>query len=360
MSRSSIARLGAGLTALSLTAALAQPPDGNPLVTVPVERFATLPDGVAHPEGIAANPLTRDVFVGTFNFASENFVLRLARDGHVTAQKSFGASPLLGLEYRAGKVYILNFSDPGSGGQGSLQRIDAGFDAGSAVETVAVMPTVGAPPDRFAQNPDGSQDQTIFGSTGHAAPNAMAFDQAGNLYISDSFQGAIFRVPNATACAAPCAVDVVSHDTLLATAGFPPFGANGLAFNADESKLYVANTGDNRVLALDMATQTLGVLAESLHGADGLLFHDGLLWVATNQADRLVALNADGRIVARAGDFLGIRRDGTPEGLLFPASMAVVGDTMYVTNLALALTGSAAEPEGDVTRWTVSRLHLPR
>ena len=31
-------------------------------------QFASLPDGVRYPEGIAANPVTGDIFVATFDF----------------------------------------------------------------------------------------------------------------------------------------------------------------------------------------------------------------------------------------------------------------------------------------------------
>jgi len=38
----------------------------------------------------------------------------------------------------------------------------------------------------------------------------------------------------------------------------------------------------------------------------------------------------------------------------------IVGDEIFVTNLAIALTPAAGdEPEEDVTRWTVSRIKLP-
>jgi len=38
----------------------------------------------------------------------------------------------------------------------------------------------------------------------------------------------------------------------------------------------------------------------------------------------------------------------------------IVGDEMFVTNLAIALTPAVGdEPEEDVTRWTVSRIKLP-
>ena len=101
--------------------------------------------------------------------------------------------------------------------------------------------------------------------------------------------------------------------------------------------------------------------AESINGADGLLRTGGLLWVCANQSDTVVGLNANGRPVVYAGEFDGIAPDGAPRGLLFPASLAQVGGTMYVTNLALALTGvPGSEPEADVTRWTVSRFHIPK
>ena len=322
-------------------------------------QFATLPDGVRYPEGIAANPHTGDIFVSTFDFGpNANKLVRFAKNGKVAAVRDFGGTPLLGLDFDAahGKVYILNF------GASKVQRIAANFDANTPLEDVATLPNVGAPPPRTAGNPDGSSDVTTFGSNGFPGPNAMVFDRNGNLYVSDSFQGAVFRIANAKSCAPPCAVTLFSHDTLLGTAGFPPFGANGLALNSDETALYIANTGDQRVLKMDLATKTVSVFAVSINGADGIAFDDeGRLWVAANQADEVVALNENGRIIARLGEFQGIRKDGTPDGLLFPASIVIVDDWMYVTNLALPLTGMAgAEPEADVTRWTVARMKLPK
>jgi secreted PhoX family phosphatase len=103
------------------------------------------------------------------------------------------------------------------------------------------------------------------------------------------------------------------------------------------------------------------VFAESINGADGLAFdRQGRLWVAAKQNDETVALNTNGRVVARLGEFQGIRHDGTPDGLLFPASIVILDDRMFVTNLALALTAAVGdEPEEEVTRWTVSRVKIP-
>ena len=95
-------------------------------------------------------------------------------------------------------------------------------------------------------------------------------------------------------------------------------------------------------------------------GADGVAFDDqGHLWVAANQATQVVALNADGRVVAELGEFLGIRHDGAARGLLFPGSLVIVGHRIVVTNLALPLTAAVGdEPEEDVTTFTVSRINM--
>jgi len=86
----------------------------------------------------------------------------------------------------------------------------------------------------------------------------------------------------------------------------------------------------------------------------------GHLWVAANQADEVVALNGNGRVVATLGDFLGIREDGSHRGLLFPASIVFSRDSAFVTNLALPLTSAVGdEPEEDVRVYTISRIKVP-
>ncbi len=294
-----------------------------------VDTFAVLPDGVQHPEGITANPANGDIYVSTFTAPFK--LLRYNRRGRLLSQRDFG-QPLLGLEFdrNNNKVYITNVGNF-VGVASKIQRVAADL---SNLEDVAVIPGIGAPTPRTVGNPDGSSDTISFGS-GARVPNAMVFDSHGNLYISDSF-----------------------------TPGFPPFGANGLAFNKDETALFVANTGDDRVLKVELVSglRKVSVFAESLNGADGLVFdaRSGLLWVCANQADEVVALNANGRIVAKLGEFRGINRDGTPDGLLFPASPVIVGDEIIVTNLAVALTDAAGdEPEEDVKLWTISTMRLP-
>lgn len=354
-----LATRAAALLLLSVAAAAAQAFDGP--VRIAVEPFVTLPADVRHPEGLTSDPRNGDVFVATFDArepASErrNVLLRYAADGRLLARREFGPTPLTGIAFRDGRIYVLNF------GGSMLQRIDADFNADTPIEDVAafgaLQPT--APSPRDVANPDGSRDTLHWGSAGFPAINGMVFDAAGNLYVSDSFQGALLRIERATRCK-PCTVDVLSRDPLLATANALPFGANGLAVSDDGRTLFLTNAGDGRLLRMPLPSGPVTVVSESLPGADGLLAHGGLLWVAANQADVVLGVDTGGRIRVRAGEFVGIGDDGAPQGLLFPASTAVSGPWMVVTNLALPLTPAEGDEwEESVRRWNLVRFRLPR
>lgn len=328
---------------------------------IEVEQFLDLPPDIRHPESITSDADSREFYVGTFDArlpegSRNNQLLRFSQSGQLLARRPFGATPLTGIQFEKGFIYILNF------GASKLQRIPARFDAKSQIEDVALFRSLpdAAPSARSIANPDGSVDEIRFGSAGFPGINAMVFDRKGNLYVSDSFQGAIYRISNPALCA-PCEIETISRDPLLATAGALPFGANGLALNADESLLYINNAGDGRVLKMQLPRGPVTVLAESVHGADGLMRHGELIWVAANQADAVVALDEQGRERFRAGSFLGIDDDGAPLGLLFPSSTAALGEWMLVANLALPLTQvSGDEWEEQVRRWTLVRFRLPQ
>lgn len=327
-----------------------------------VEPFALLPSDVRQPEGLTVDPSSGEVFVGTFDARDpkhlrNNVLLRYSVDGELLGSAKFGETPLTGIEYRDGYIYVLNF------GASKLQRVRADFTGNPKVEDRVTFHALApsAPTARRINNPDGSDDSIVFGSNGLPGPNGMVFDRKGNLFISDSFQGAIYRVANATRCD-PCSLEVISRDSLLGTAGPLPFGANGLAFNADETLLYITNAGDGRLLRMNLATAKIDILAESLPGADGLMFHDGLLWVNANQVDTVVGVDEAGLIRFRVGAFNSLTEDGAPIGLLFPASAAVgQDDWIFVSNLALALTPTVGDEwEEKVRRWTIVRFKAPK
>ena len=300
-----------------------------------VVRFATLPKpGPGFPEGIAADK-AGNIYVATFDFTQPNVIYVFNRSGHVQTTIDVPGAPL-GLAFDGdGKLYVANF------GQGNVLRFSPPFSAGSLPAVITITDCAGPPT---------------------CGLNAITFDTSGNLYVSDSFGGRIFKVASpGSSTPAPSSVFFVDERLRPGSHGFPPFGANGLAFDKS-GHLFIANTADDRVFKLTIGgtPDPLVTFAESINGADGIVFDDsGRLWVAANQADEVVALNAKGRVVERRGSFQGIGRDGAAKGLLFPASIVISRGSIFVTNAALALTPAKGdEPEEDVTTFTVSRIPL--
>jgi len=295
-----------------------------------VVRFGTLPaNGPGFPEGLAAD-VQGNIYVATFDFGVDpNLVYVFGINGRVRDVIPLPAGVVpLGLAFDAnGDLWVADFAG------GSLLRY-----AGASLQ--AVFPI-------------------CAGAGANCGLNAIAFDAGGDVYVSDSFGGNIFRLDPTSGASA-----TFFSDASLLPNGFPPFGANGLAFDAAGANLYIANTATDRVLKLGIAPDgsptTLTVFAENIDGADGIMFDaNGRLWVAANQADEVVALDGSGQVVDRVGSFEGILPDGSVKGLLFPASIAISRGSLYVTNLALPLIGTG-EPEADVSTYTVSRIPLQR
>jgi sugar lactone lactonase YvrE len=302
-----------------------------------VVRFATLPSGPGvpgHPEGLAADA-QGNIYVATFEFGIPNVIYVFAPNGQLTKTIPLTGAVPLGLAFDAsGNLYVANF------GGGTVIKF--------------------SPPFTSSSSPAATYPICTFTFLVDCGLNAITFDAAGDLYVSDSFGGKIYKIdlPGGS-------VTTFASDELLKPApqphGFPPFGANGLAFSADGGTLFVANTTDDRILKVDASSRVVSQFAQSINGADGIVFDaQGRLWVAANQGDEVVALGSNGRIVDRRGSFDGIGPDGAPKGLLFPASVVISNGSLFVTNLALKLLPPPdnSEVEGDVTTFTVSRIPL--
>jgi sugar lactone lactonase YvrE len=316
-----------------------------------VDRFATLPPGAAHPEGVAADK-AGNIYVATFDPAGTALDKRqlfvFDRQGRLVRGVAVaGASAaLLGLDFHptTGKLLVIDF------GAAKVFVVDPVTGASQLFTTI---PKLGGPDD---PNP---------------GPNALTFDNAGNVYISDSFQGIIWRTGPTGGTAAQFATDT-EKEPVLHPQGIPPFGANGVGFNKAFDTLFVANTANDTILRIPAAGGVVGnanVLTNSVNGADGLILdEDDNLWLAANQADEIVVIDKTGKVIAKLGDFDGVDRDRAPIGLLFPASLVRVGDWIYVTNLSLDLR-SIGGPQTVDSQWaaevqtqTVSRIRarIPR
>src|SRR5215467_7579543 len=82
---------------------------------------------------------------------------------------------------------------------------------------------------------------------GGAGLNALTFDKLGNVYVSDSFNGVIWKTgPNG-------GTPTISSNSPLLGAGTgltPPFGANGVEFNNAGTAMFVANTAFHQIIQI--------------------------------------------------------------------------------------------------------------
>jgi sugar lactone lactonase YvrE len=179
-------------------------------------------------------------------------------------------------------------------------------------------------------------------------PNGMVFDEGGNLLVTDSLSGAIFRV-SANASVTRWASDPLLRGDLdgPCTNGAQfPIGANGIAISGGAA--FVLNTDMGSMLRIPIerdgnagpVTTFAASDCATLGGADGLAVSSaGQFFVAANAIDAITEVSPAGEahVLIEA-----------PE-LDFPASPALVqskdGSTLFVTNGALRTAQTpGAEP----------------
>lgn len=277
-----------------------------------VERFATLPPGEKHPEGIEVDR-EGNVYVATTALnkpdTSTGTLLVFDRQGQLLRQVKVAGSTKLLLDVRFHPL------------TGALLVIDFG---GAKILTV---------------NPRTGASMVFMTVTGHRPGlDVMAFDDAGNVYTTDAHQGIIWKVGKdggeGTAWV---------KSPLLATNGAPRIGANGLAFNNKRTALFVSNTGENSIVKIPVTGSPLTpgtpeVFVYQVCGAPDNLIIDEQdnIWIACKEASEVVIIEpTKGRVIARLGDFDGIGPDGAPRGFAGPAALVFQGDEALVTNLSL-------------------------
>lgn len=209
--------------------------------------------------------------------------------------------------------------------------------------------------------------------------NALTFDKAGNVYVSDSFQGVIWKTgPGGGAPSVFVDSQTLSPQAASGVILVPPFGANGVEFNNEYTKMYVANTAYHSIVEVpvdlngDGSVSIAGpaaVLTTGINAPDGIAVdrHDNL-WVVANQQDEIDVIDPNSldalgqplpKVIAKRGDFQGLSPNGTIEGLLFPASPAFSpdGQILYVSNLALYLPYAGVPEPAIDSPWTLQVSH---
>jgi sugar lactone lactonase YvrE len=278
-----------------------------------VERFATLPVGEAHPEGICADG-EGNVYVVTVAAnkpaKSEGTLIVFDRNGkHMRTVSIAGSSRLL-LDVRfhpqTGKLLVIDYGAP------KVLIVDSQTGASSVFMTVT------------------GKDPGLDG---------MTFDVAGNVYVTDAHQGIIWKVGKDGGEATPW----VSSPLLKPTRAPPAIGANGLSFNNKQTAMFVANTAQDTIVKIPVSGELLNpgkpevFVNRAGGGPDGLIIDEqDNLWIACNQSNEILVIEPEkGRAIAKLGDFGGIDRDGAPIGFLWSNSLVFHGDDVLVTNLSL-------------------------
>jgi sugar lactone lactonase YvrE len=264
----------------------------------------------AWPEGVAVDK-TGNLYVG---FQPLGQIRKITADGTDPVVVQFPDAGTLGLAVDAsGNLYASHASGvPVTGG---VYRLS----------TDGVL-------ERFA-----GTEQMVF-------PNSLAFDKRGNLYVTDSATGTIWRITRSGA-AAPW----LQHELLEGLGGvpgWPPIGANGIVYW--KGTLYMANTEKGLILRISIGVDGSPgepeILADgpAVYGPDGLALDVfGNIYAALVFQDKLVRIDpVDGSVTELAT---------IDDGLDEPASIAFStqgGDrqAVFVTNFSVIPDDGGAGP----------------
>lgn len=340
------------LLSAALVAGVMAPPPVEAQPRSDVRTFATLPQRLAadpnnpsnllpvgHPEGLTADALG-NVYAATFETSVSNFIDVFNPMGTLIASVPFpeGRAPL-GMVTDERFLYVndvlngdvLRYELPLTNVSQPVAAYDicGGFLAAFGI---------GAPPSAFcALNAnDIGPDGRIYITDNGAGPSFV---------FSENFRNGRLWVLDPRTGASSVWFDQDTRRELdAAHASFPEFGVNGIAFSNDGSEVFMANMSTdviyrmpvrNCAVACEPTALRVFLRGGGINGPDNIAFdQNGILWVASGQNDRVVAINPSGHVVARVGSFEGMTRGGAPQGLLQPSGIVVVGDRVYVGNEA--------------------------
>jgi sugar lactone lactonase YvrE len=193
------------------------------------------------------------------------------------------------------------------------------------------------------------------------APNDLAFDTDGSLFVTDPLLGEIWKIDEDGNAAVFLQHALLAGNPADPALVFRQVGVNGIAFDKHHRNLYVSNTDQGTIVRIDMhaTMRTPVVFAKDarLRGADGIAFDaSGTLFVAVNATDSLASVDARGRVhVLASGSPL-----DAPSSVVFGPTH---GDkhTLYALSSAFSRTlgFQPGTPAPALLTLRVARLGLP-
>jgi len=158
---------------------------------------------------------------------------------------------------------------------------------------------------------------------GEHFPNDLAFDTKGNVYITDSYADAVYKVD------ADGKASVFSQSPLLKSAGVGP---NGIVYHPD-GFLLVANNGTGALVKLPLAEPQKGAkvkIDQFFPSADGLLLndHSTLTLVQNGGVNKIFRLkSSDSWTTAEV-----LESTSVEDRFAFPSTAAMSGNDTWIMN----------------------------
>jgi sugar lactone lactonase YvrE len=217
---------------------------------------------------------------------------------------------------------------------GATLGVKVGPDGFIYVVTAAFAPNLSAA-FVWRVSPAGQVTQLADLNQPGAIPNDLVFDVVGNLYVTDSGLGQIWKINSQGQATVWFKDPLLLGDPSNPVAG-APLGANGIAFDRFRRHLYVCNTDFGRIVRIDFhhgQAQGIETVTTSslLRGADGIAVDAlGILFVAVNASDRIATVGWDGRVSVLVE---GAPLDA-PSSLVFGTGRAD-RHTLFITNFAI-------------------------
>jgi sugar lactone lactonase YvrE len=229
-------------------------------------------------------------------------------------------APLGEIRRRAADGTWTPFASIGPHGTGGLAMLGLAFDRHGTL--YAAAPTDNPSWHGVVAIAENGAMRHVAGTEGMLFPNALAVAKGGDIYVTDSAAGTIWRIPRRGE-----AQLWLRHELLEGVA--IPLGANGIAYR--RGRLYVANTEKGHVVEIPIAGRDRPGPPRILHAFDSAL--DG---ITVDRAGNFYVMKVLDHQVARRD------RRGTlttvgdaSDDLNIPASAAFGPDGMlYITNLA--------------------------